>query len=137
MLYLLPPLLNAAMLALLSTSIPLAMTMTSVFLTVDSGGSVITGASLRALESASSVHALAFSLQGELLMVESEGSFDLETWETITEIAKSRCLDSTTEEASQEDVEMKGDNKAPLETLMRGKIEERFSNTDQWRVGLK
>ena len=137
MLYLLPPLLNAAMLALLSTSIPLAMTVASVFLTVGSGGSVVTGASVRPLESASSVHAVAFSLQGELLMVESEGSFDLKAWESVIEIAKSKCLYSMTTEANQEDVEMKGDNKTPLEFLIRGKIEERFRGTEQWRYEMK
>ena len=125
------------MLALLSTSIPLAMTMASVFLTVDSGGSVVAGTPLRILENASSIHALAFSLQGGLLMVESEGSFDLKTWETVAEIAESKCRDSTTIEAGQEDVEMKGDDKAPLETLIRGKVEEKFSDAEQWRHDIK
>ena len=136
MLYLLPPLLNAAMLALLSTSISLTMTMTSVFLAVDSGGSIIDSPQLRTLENASSIHALAFSLQGELLMVQSEGSFDLPTWEIITDMAQSKCRD-TTLKAGLEDVEMKENERAPLETLVRDLLEEKFRNAEHWRHSIR
>lgn len=134
MLYLLPPLLNAAMLALLSTSIPLFTTMTSVFI-AHSGESLIADPPLRALSDNSSIHALAYSARGGLLMIESEGAFDIEEWEAVAMEAKLKCCAATTDE-DQEDVNMASDE-ASLQLLLRASVEARIRSAEGWRQAIK
>ena len=136
MLYLLPPLLNAAMLALLSTSIPLATTMTSTFVGVTSEGSFIIDQPVAAVEDASSVHAFAFTSNGSLLMVESEGSFDFDTWEAVADVAKSRCY-GTTAGGDQEDSEMIDIDKTSLAKTLRTSIEDLIRSRESWRASIK
>jgi len=75
----------------------MSMTLTSVFLALTSNGSsrdVIHNPSLVQSQSADSVHVLAFSSHGELLVAESEGSFTLDEWDQIFEAAKAICCGS-------------------------------------------
>jgi len=70
------------------------MTLTSVFLALTSTGSskaVIHNPSLVQSQSADSVHVLAFSSHGELLVVESEGTFTMDEWDQIFEAGKVIC----------------------------------------------
>lgn len=93
-----PPLLNAALLALLSTAIPLHMTLSSSIFMVTIDGNMIEDPSVKQLETAASIHALAFSSKKDLLMVESEGSFDIDTWEAVASAAQLSCCGSTINE---------------------------------------
>ena len=79
----LPALLNATLLALLSTSIPLAMTFTTSVAAVDPQGGISFDASPRSLRKANSIHVVAVSSNGRILIAESEGEFDLEVWEAV------------------------------------------------------
>lgn len=74
------------------------MTATSAFLALTSDGSarsIIKNPSIVQCEGADSVHVLAFTSHGDLLVAESEGSFSLEDWETVFEAAKAICCDDS------------------------------------------
>ncbi|KAI9642361.1 exosome non-catalytic core subunit rrp46 [Ciborinia camelliae] len=91
---LLPALLQTSVLTLLSASIPLSMTMTSVLLALkntETGTTITENPSPLECQDAASVHVLAFTSHGELLVSESEGSFDMDEWEEIYEHAKDLC----------------------------------------------
>lgn len=82
--------------ALLSASMPLAMTATSAFLALTSDGparSIIRNPTILQSEDADSVHVLAFTSHGSLLVAESEGSFTLTDWDTVYEAARTICCD--------------------------------------------
>jgi exosome complex component RRP46 len=84
---------------------PLSMTLTSVFLAIVSEGSsssIIPNPTLLQSQSANSVHVLAFSSHGDLLVAESEGSFTMTEWETVHEAGKAICCDSSADAVMQE-----------------------------------
>ena len=96
------------MAALLSTSIPLNKTVTVVMIAVSSTSSIVAHPSARDLEKAASSHVLVYSSYGEVLIVESEGHFDIDIWESVAKVAKRACCgeppikDDVSSEKSQE-----------------------------------
>ena len=88
---LLPPLLHATILGLLSTSVPLNKTLASVVIAIGRQGTLIPSPSTSQLEQAVSIHVLAYTSHGELVVVESEGAFDIDTWEAVAETGKRMC----------------------------------------------
>ena len=130
---LLPSLLNASLLALLSASIPLSMTFAATVLAVSSSGTIIREPSARDARSATSLHALAFSSKGHLLLNESQGMFDFDTWEMVHERALNICHGAARGTdgniAMVEDV----DGEA-LETLLRETVEDRVYHDYAWKI---
>lgn len=53
--------------------------------------SLVVDPSPRELYEAESLHILAFTSKDELLLVESEGDFDLDRWDAVVERAKRAC----------------------------------------------
>ncbi|KAG9238779.1 hypothetical protein BJ875DRAFT_3387 [Amylocarpus encephaloides] len=91
----LPTLLQTALLALLSASMPLSVIFTSVLIAAHKDGAITSltpNPSLVGFESADSVHVLAFTLEGKLLLAESQGTFTLDDWDNILEMAGSVCV---------------------------------------------
>jgi exosome complex component RRP46 len=94
----LPALLQTAALALLSASMPLSMTFSSVFLAFNHEGtsrSIIHNPTILQSQSADSIHVLAFTSRGDLLVTESEGSFTMDDWDSIYEAGRAICYDSS------------------------------------------
>ena len=58
---------------------------------VRANGDVALDASLEEIDAATSFHVLGFSSYGDLLIAESEGSFNIATWEQVTGIAGAAC----------------------------------------------
>ncbi|KAF2088031.1 hypothetical protein K490DRAFT_65311 [Saccharata proteae CBS 121410] len=87
----LPSLLNASMLALLSASIPLSTTFAATILAVTPENRIIQSPSVKVLAQASSAHVFAFTASGELLVAQSEGAFEMEVWEKAHDAAKIIC----------------------------------------------
>jgi exosome complex component RRP46 len=84
---------------------PLSMTLTSVFLALVSEGSsrtVIRNPTLLQSQSSNSVHVLAFSSHGDLLVAESEGAFTMDDWEAVYEAGKAMCCDNSEDEVMQD-----------------------------------
>jgi exosome complex component RRP46 len=66
-----------------------------------SPGNIIEHATHDDIQRASSVHVLGFTSNGELLLVESEGSFSMEQWEEVYEAAQKICYGDTSLEKAE------------------------------------
>ncbi len=89
-----PALLQAAVLALLSASTPMRATATSTVVAVlaDGAGSrIVADPSPLEVERCQSLHVFAFTSHDELLLAESEGDFSWQDWEEAHSTAKRIC----------------------------------------------
>lgn len=77
------------------------------------------------IQQAKSLHVFAFSLQGELLLNESEGSFDMDEWENAYDVAEGVCI-KTGEGMEREE-------QTNLEQWMRGVVGEKVAKEQRWR----
>ncbi|OQO09849.1 hypothetical protein B0A48_04201 [Cryoendolithus antarcticus] len=126
----LPSLLNAAFLALVDGGIPLETTMSAVLVAVDAAGGVVAEPSIKELLICQSVHALAYDLQGELVMDQSTGVFDMGIWEGVAEVASERCKAAV---ASTEDTDEMRDTDESGEPWLRTALEEKVRAANAWR----
>ncbi|KAF2736081.1 hypothetical protein EJ04DRAFT_463778 [Polyplosphaeria fusca] len=92
---LLPHLLNTAVLALLSTSVPLATIATSVLVAVSPKAPTPllspTATELLRVKPIRSIHVFAFSGERKLLLNESDGAFSVNEWDEACEMAEEVC----------------------------------------------
>jgi len=140
----LPALLQASMLALLSTSIPLSRTLTSTFIAVDSSSQLVQDPSIQQLREAESVHVLAFSSHGDLLVVESEGEFDIDIWEAVVHKATQICRgdkndddnDNENDEDEDENMNIDSEERRTLEDTLRDTIREKVAREQRWKESL-
>ena len=54
-------------------------------------GELIIDLTAISVKKAASLHVLAFSSLGDLLVAESEGSFDMNTWDQVDRMAQNHC----------------------------------------------
>ncbi|KAK5745710.1 exosome non-catalytic core subunit rrp46 [Elasticomyces elasticus] len=87
----LPPLINAALLALADGGLPLQSIITAVLFAVLSTDDAKEEPSEKELAGCKSVHALAYNNHGDMLLSESAGKFDLSEWEQIANQAEESC----------------------------------------------
>jgi exosome complex component RRP46 len=123
-LQILPHLINAAFLGLLSTSIPLETVVISTLVAAQPSGTVTPNPSLQEMEAATSLHVLAYSTQGQLVVVESEGRFDMDTWEAAEQTASKLCLNRTGKESDPMETQ------ESLEAVVRRALEEKISEEE-------
>ena len=123
------------MLALLSTSIPLAKALVSVLLAIDRTGTLLPDPTAQDLAAASSVHVLAFSSLGKLLVVESEGEFSMKDWEEVHEKAKEICLGKEGGGDGQ-DVSMHGLENGSLKDMLCGVVQQKAAEEQRWKANL-
>lgn len=96
-----PALLQAAVLALLSAAIPLRTTATSTVVAVvapTAGGhksQLVVDPSPREAEKARSLHVFAFTSSDRLLLAESEGPFTMQEWADVHAKAQETCCEPT------------------------------------------
>lgn len=128
----LPALLHASLLALLSASVPLSMTYTSTVLAVSKSGDIVSEPSVQTASTAASLHALAFSSKGHLLLNESQGAFDFDTWEWVHQRALAMCRGRQPSEG--EDVAMEGSDGQPLEGFIRETVEDKVHRDYAWKI---
>jgi exosome complex component RRP46 len=111
---------------LLTTAIPLAMTPIASIVAIAADGSVTLIPSWHSIEQAASVHVFAYSTHDQLLLAESEGSFDLQTWERAAAATKEACLRPETGD------EERLETQPPLESLLRTAMESKFRQSRNW-----
>lgn len=89
----LPALLQASVLALLSAATPLSTTLSSTIIALggDEGNVLIENPTPRQIQVAQSIHVFAFTSEAKLVLNESQGLFTLEDWETYHDYAKDIC----------------------------------------------
>ena len=113
------------------------MTLTSVLLAINSDGStrnIIRNPTLQEFQGANSVHVLAFTSHGQLLVAESEGSFTLEDWDEVYEIGKGLCCYGI--ETGDDNI-MQGEglegNTGGMMTFVKSALEEKVSADLHWK----
>jgi len=125
------------MLALLSTSIPLAEVYTSTLIAVDSKGSLLRRPSPEDVIAAHSLHVFAFSSHNRILVAESEGSFDIDFWETIVEEARRECREDLSAENNTNDASMDTAEDGSLEDSLRRVLEVKLAGDRRWKKSNK
>lgn len=121
--------------ALLSTSIPLAMTLTATLVAVDSNGALVVKPSAEQIKQASSIHVLAFSSYGDLLVIESEGDFTLDTLDEVQQKARLVCYGEERDESESgsEDVSMGMDDVPTLANVIKEAVEGKVAEEQRWK----
>ena len=82
---------------------------------------------------ASSIHVLAFSSHGDVLVVESEGDFTIDEWDEVHQKARSICHGEEREESGREDVSMKLDDVLELGTVQKDAVERKVAKEQRWK----
>ena len=113
------------------------MTLTSVLLAISSNGAstkIVRNPTLQQFQGANSVHVLAFTSRGQLLVAESEGSFTLEDWDAVYDTGKGLCCDDM--ETADDDI-MQGDgleeNNAGMMRFVKSSLKEKVSADLHWK----
>ncbi len=107
------------------------MTLTSVYLALTSKGSsrsIIRNPTLLQSQSADSVHVLAFTSNGDLLVAESEGNFTLKDWEVVCDAGKTICCDDLKTNGDQD-----MDDDGSLMMFVKSTLEEKLRADLQWK----
>jgi len=88
------------------------------------------------IKGARSLHVLGFSSVGDTVLVESEGSFTFEEWETVEELARRACLAGVGKggDIKMQDGEIEGAGQGVLDVL-RGAVETKVMAEERWRDG--
>lgn len=92
-------------------------TYTSAYVGINVANGVVSWPRIQELSTLSSVHVFVLSARGKLLLVESEGSFDVDELDAAARIAHTICLERTD----------------CLQSWMRRTVEEYLKNTTEWR----
>jgi exosome complex component RRP46 len=104
---------------------PLSLTLTSVLLALTSDGTakrIIQNPTLIQSQSADSLHVLAFTSQGDLLVAESEGSFAIGDWDDLYEAGKAICCNETEQADDHEMVGKDGGMQTFVKSILKSKI---------------
>jgi len=110
------------------------MTFSATLLGVTKSGDIISDPSTADAKAASSLHVLAFSSKGHLLLNESEGRFDFDTWESVRERASVTCRGATVS-GTDGDVAMGEDpDGARLDGFVRETVEDRLRVDYAWKI---
>jgi exosome complex component RRP46 len=133
-----PALFHASTLALLSAAVPMRATGTSLMLAVlseDDNPKVIIGPTPAETAKARSVHVLAFTSQGELLLCESEGHFSIPEWDEVVAIARGysgQTLDKASYGTSMDD---KDPGHTDMNRFIRSAMEADIMDAFRWKSG--
>lgn len=88
-----PALIHAAILGLLTAAVPLKTIATAVTLAIgpDEASGLVVDPTMVQVDNAKSVHVLGFTADDELLLAESYGSFSTEEWDQVLETGQRIC----------------------------------------------
>ncbi|WEW57322.1 exosome non-catalytic core subunit rrp46 [Emydomyces testavorans] len=132
----LPSLLHTALLSLLSAAIPMSMIYTASLVAVSPSNQLIPNPSPTDVKSAVSLHVLAFSSKGHLLLNESQGEFDIDLWEKAHDCAEALCRGGTNFQLIKDgDVSMADSGKPQsLEQFVRDIVEDKARENFAWKL---
>ena len=129
---LLPALANAAFLALVDGALPLERTMIAGLGVVRDEGAVIIDPTEKELVGCKSVHAVAYSAQGGILLNESAGRFDIQQWQEVMGGLKKVAVLATTPASEDEPMTNGAAEAVPW---MRQALETNVQLAGEWREG--
>jgi exosome complex component RRP46 len=129
----LPTLINASFVSLIDSGLPLASTMSAVLAVSHNNREVVYAPQEKDLLDCGSIHAIAFNSDGEQLLEQSSGVFDLDLWEKIVDGAQSACLAAAA--SKEEDSDMVDDAGVHSNTQpwLRQALEDRAKVVNAWR----
>jgi exosome complex component RRP46 len=111
------------------------MVLTSTIIAIgpnEKSRTLIQNPSLLEYESATSVHVLAFTSHGDLLLSESQGTFDLEDWEEVYETAKTLCMSGDQDTSMQGGVRLLDEEKGSMLGFVKSAMEEKVAQDLHW-----
>ena len=114
----------------------MSMTLTATLIAVDLHGQLIPKPTSQQLASASSLHVLAFSSHGDLLIAESEGSFSMETLEEVHEEAVRICQGGADSDSGSEDVNMNAAENINEEDVLKDTLQAKIVKERKWKESL-
>lgn len=106
------------------------MTFTSTLIAINSRDVLTQDPSPKEVETATSVHVLAFSSHGDLLVVESEGQFDMVIWEKVAEAAKQVCQGNSRNDG---DVSMEPEQESTMGSFLKDVIGKKVAIDQRWK----
>lgn len=109
------------------------MTLTSVLLALTSDGTakrIIRHPTITQSQSADSLHVLAFTSQGDLLVAESEGSFTIGDWDEIYEAGKVICRHETKQ---VDDHEMVDEKDGGIQMFVKSTLQAKVAADLHWK----
>lgn len=110
------------------------MTFTATVLAVTTSGDIIREPSPKDASAAASLHVLAFSSKGHLLLNESQGTFDFDIWEKVHQRALVICHGAPIS-GSDGDIAMVEDTDGrPLEEFIRETVEDKIRHDYAWKI---
>ena len=112
------------------------MTLTPALIAVDLEGSLQRDPSTKQCQDADSVHVLAFSSKGDLLLVESEGEFNLNIWERVYAEAIQLCRGNSKQEDTN-DISMISEPENDMESFVRNVVGDKIAKDQQWKERIK
>ncbi|KAH7634884.1 hypothetical protein SMAC4_02985 [Sordaria macrospora] len=131
-----PALFQAAVLALLSATVPMKATATSTVVAVvpeDGSNKIVADPSPKDIGEATSLHALAFTSHDELLLSESEGDFTVKEWDDVYERAHQICCQTTSKQAGI-DMMLDDDASGPdMRHFLRSALETKIASDLYWK----
>lgn len=127
----LPALLQTAVLSLLSAAIPLSASLTATLLAISQDGTIVRNPPTPEIQTAQSIHVLAFTSHGELLVNLSEGGFTMEQWEDVYAHAEKICCGTT--ETDPDAMVDEGEN-AGMMQFVKTVMEEKVQKDLAWRT---
>ena len=125
-----PALANAAFLAAVDGGLPLERTMVAALAAVRDGGEVVVEPEEKALVGCKSVHAMAFTSQGDMLLDESVGDFDVGQWQTVAEKLKKAAMAATASKGEDESMANGATEGSPW---LRQALEDKARQGSSWR----
>ena len=127
-------LINAACLALLDAAVPMIGTFIATTMAVTREGSFVQDPGVKDIKRARSLHVLAFSSWGELLLAECEGRFSLNQWNQVNAMGIESCFGH---DAKESDIDMLNQNQGArerkLHEILKGSIERQVTENNKWR----
>ena len=96
--------------------------MTATLLAITHDGSIAENPDVPTIQSAKSIHVLAFTSKGELLVNLSEGSFNMKEWDSTYETAERICCGDVDPDA-MDDEEQDGGMMQFVKSVMEEKVQ--------------
>lgn len=114
----------------------MSMIYTAALVAVSPTGDLIPNPSPKDTKAATSLHVLAFSSKGHLLLNESQGDFNLDTWEKVHDCAETICRGGTKFQLTKDgDVSMAGSGEPQtLEQFVREIVEDKVREEFAWKL---
>ena len=130
-----PALIHAAILGILTAALPLKVIATSAVLAIPADGQegIVVDPSTVQVSQAKSVHALGFTSDNELLLLESEGAFSPEELAKVLEAGEQVCCRTSRGQGKDADTAMGGLESASVEDFIRSVMQSKLAEDLAWR----